>query len=142
MKLKVLVAAHQAPVLAEAAFSLKAEGFEVISATNGLQALKQACASLPDLIILDAMLPDIDGLAVCEILQRLPSTASIPILLLTASPGDVAGMVEAEGGANGYATRPVTANELVLRANEILLRRDGAQLEEGDPESAPILHPL
>jgi DNA-binding response OmpR family regulator len=134
MKLKVMVAEHEADVLTSTVHSLKIAGYEIIPTTTGLQALKQACARLPNLIILDALLPDIDGPAVCEILQRLPSTASIPIILLTSSPGEVQFAVGAERGANGYLAKPFKAAKLVLMVNEILLRREEENLAEGDLE--------
>ncbi|MDB6112353.1 MAG: two component transcriptional regulator, winged helix family [Pedosphaera sp.] len=136
MKLKVLVAEHEAGLLAVAASSLETGGYQVISAINGLQALKQACASLPDLIILDALLPDIDGRAVCEILHRLPSTAHIPILMLSGSPGKEPDMIGSESWADGYITKPLIATQLVLRANEILMRMGETHLPGSHLESA------
>jgi DNA-binding response OmpR family regulator len=65
-------------------FNLKKAGFDVLTATDGAQALKQARSALPHLIVLDLMLPEIDGLEVCKILRRDAATARIPIIMLTA----------------------------------------------------------
>src|SRR5271165_48843 len=93
MRQKILVAEDQRDTLDLVGFSLSAEGYDIITAATGLEALKQARATLPDLIILDATLPDIDGATVCDILRRLPSTAPTPILMLTnqteSGPSDV-----------------------------------------------------
>ena len=71
------------------AFNLEAEGYAVITATSSLEALNRARAILPDLIVLDLMLPELDGFSVCEILRRLPSTAPIPIIMLAEQIRDV-----------------------------------------------------
>ncbi|MDB6064807.1 MAG: two component transcriptional regulator, winged helix family [Pedosphaera sp.] len=102
------------------AFNLEAEGYEVITATDGMQALNRARAILPDLIVLDLMLPELDGLAVCEILHRLPSTGSIPIIMLTAWRGELTRMIGLEAGAGDFLTKPFSPRELVNRVNNAL----------------------
>lgn len=101
-------------------FNLKAEGFDVVTAANGPEALNQARALLPDLIVLDLMLPDLDGVAVCEILQRLPSTAPIPVVMLTAWSSELARSVGMEAGAKDYLTKPFSPRELVSRIRRAL----------------------
>ncbi len=96
-------------------YNLKAEGYEVYSAANGPEALNRARAVLPDLIVLDLMLPDLDGIAVCEILHRLPSTAPIPVIMLTAWSSELAQGIGLEAGAEDYMTKPFSPRELVLR---------------------------
>jgi DNA-binding response OmpR family regulator len=101
-------------------FNLKAEGYEVITATTGLEALNQARAALPDLILLDLMLPELDGLAVCEILRQLPSTARIPVIMITAWSSEMARVIGLETGAEDYIIKPFSPRELMLRVNRTL----------------------
>ncbi|MDB6018990.1 MAG: histidine kinase [Pedosphaera sp.] len=102
------------------AFNLKAEGYEVITASTGVEALNQARSALPDLIVLDLMLPELDGLAVCEILHRLPSTALIPIIMVTAWSSENSRVIGLETGAEDYMTKPFSPRELVLRVRNML----------------------
>ncbi len=102
------------------AFNLRAEGHEVITASNGLEALNQARAALPDLIVLDLMMPEMDGMAVCEILNRLPSTARIPVIMLTAWSSELSRIIGLEIGAADYMTKPFSPRELVVRVNKAL----------------------
>jgi DNA-binding response OmpR family regulator len=106
------------------AFNLEAEGYEVITATDGMEALNRARATLPDLIVLDLMLPELDGIAVCEILNRLPSTGCIPIIMLTAWRGELTRLIGMEAGAREYLTKPFSPRELVNRVNSTLRMRD------------------
>ena len=104
-------------------FNLKSEGYDVISASNGMDALNQAREALPDLILLDLMLPELDGLAVCEILHRIPSTAKIPIIMLTAWSSELSRIIGLETGADDYITKPFSPRELMLRVNRTLRSR-------------------
>jgi DNA-binding response OmpR family regulator len=80
-------------------FNLRAEGYDVVTAANGLEALDRARAVLPDLIVLDLMMPELDGLSVCEILRRLPSTAPIPVIMLTAWKSELTRIIGMDTGA-------------------------------------------
>jgi len=110
-------------------FSLKKAGFDVITATDGAQALKQARSALPHLIVLDLMLPEMDGLEVCKILRRDSATARIPIIMLTAKAAEVDRIVGLELGADDYVTKPFSPRELVLRVNKVLRRNQPDQAE-------------
>jgi DNA-binding response OmpR family regulator len=110
-------------------FNLKKAGFDVIAATDGAQALKKARSALPRLIVLDLMLPEIDGLEVCKMLRRDPATARIPIIMLTAKAAEVDRIVGLELGADDYVTKPFSPRELVLRINKVLRRGQSDQVE-------------
>lgn len=120
MTAKILVVDDEPDIVELVAFNLRAEGFEVFSAGSGPEALNQARAHLPDLIVLDLMLPDLDGVAVREILRRLPSTAPIPVIMLTAWSSELARIIGLETGAEDYLTKPFSPRELVLRVKNAL----------------------
>jgi DNA-binding response OmpR family regulator len=125
---KILVVDDEQDIVELVAFNLRAEGFEVFSAASGPEALNRARAILPDLIVLDLMLPDLDGVAVCEILHRLPSTAPIPVIMLTAWSSELARIIGLETGAEDYLTKPFSPRELVSRIRNALQaveERDG-----------------
>jgi two-component system phosphate regulon response regulator PhoB len=103
-------------------FNLKQAGFDVITATDGTEALKCARTHLPALVVLDLMLPEVDGLEVCKRLRRDDATAGIPILMLTARAAEVDRVVGLELGADDYVTKPFSPRELVLRIKKILQR--------------------
>jgi DNA-binding response OmpR family regulator len=112
-------------------------GFTVLTAANGIQGLHGARRHLPDLIVLDVFLPDLDGLSVCEILRRQPSTARIPILMLTALGGQLSRLAGLESGADDYVIKPVRPRDLVRRAT-LLVRHDGPEQNcETSMSSAP-----
>ncbi len=110
-------------------FNLKKAGFNVITATDGAAALKKARSDQPDLIVLDLMMPEMDGLEVCRILRRDSATARIPIIMLTAKAAEVDRIVGLELGADDYVTKPFSPRELVLRVNKVLRRGQPAQAE-------------
>ncbi len=93
-------------------FNLRGCGFTVITAGDGLDALKKARSIVPDLILLDLMLPELDGFGVCEILRREPETARIPIIMVTAISSQFARMAGLEAGANDYITSHSAQNSL------------------------------
>lgn len=102
------------------AFNLRAEGYDVATAASGSEALEQARALHPDLIVLDLMLPELDGMAVCEILHRLPATALIPVIMLTAWKSEISRLIGLQTGATDYITKPFSPRDLVARVKQVL----------------------
>ena len=102
-------------------YNLAKEGYEVVIATDGSQALETARASNPDLIILDIMLPKLSGLEVCRILRK---EMTVPILMLTAKTEEVDKIVGLEVGADDYLTKPFSMRELIARIRAMLRRAD------------------
>ena len=120
MKTKILVVDDEPDVVELVDFNLKAAGYDVVTATDGEEALKKARAVLPSLIILDLMLPEVDGLEVCKILRRDPQTSGIPIIMLTAKAAEIDRILGLELGADDYVTKPFSPRELVLRVKRLL----------------------
>jgi DNA-binding response OmpR family regulator len=120
MPKRILVVDDDPDALELLSFSLKKAGFSIGTARNGLDALKKACSVAPDLILLDLMMPELDGLAVCETLRRDPSTAAIPIIFVTAVSSEFGRLTGLEAGASAYITKPYSPRELVNRVKAIL----------------------
>jgi DNA-binding response OmpR family regulator len=127
MKSTILVVDDEPEAVELVEFNLKQAGFSVTTATDGEEALKKAKATLPALIVLDLMLPEIDGLEVCKLLRRDPATAGIPIIMLTAKAAEIDRVVGLELGADDYITKPFSPRELILRIRKILQRREAAE---------------
>lgn len=118
-------------------FNLTQAGFKVASALDGPAALQKARQLKPDLIVLDVMLPEMDGLEVCKILRRDPDFNAIPIIMLTARAAEVDRVVGLEIGADDYLTKPFSPRELTLRIKKLLQRRENplttrARIEVGE----------
>ena len=122
MKPKILVVDDEPDAVELVSFNLKAAGFEVVTAADGAEALKRAKEHQPDLLVLDVMLPEVDGLEVCKIIRRDPSVAHIPIIMLTAKAAEIDRVLGLELGADDYVTKPFSPRELVLRIRKILDR--------------------
>ena len=122
LKQKILIVDDEPEAVELVEFNLKQAGFEVATAADGEAALKQAKAHLPALVVLDLMLPEIDGLEVCKLLRRDPTTAKIPIIMLTAKAAEIDRVLGLELGADDYVTKPFSPRELVLRVRKILQR--------------------
>lgn len=122
MKPKILVVDDEPDALEVLGFKLREAGFTPIFADDGAGALTAVRAEKPDLIVLDLMLPEIDGLEVCKILRRDPTTATIPILMLTAKAAEMDRVLGLELGADDYVTKPYSPRELVLRIRKLLKR--------------------
>jgi two-component system, OmpR family, alkaline phosphatase synthesis response regulator PhoP len=108
-------------------FHLTRAGCDVRTAATGRAALEAVQAARPDLLILDLMLPDIDGFGVCEILRRHPGTATIPIIILSAWSSPDARHLGIDLGALDYLTKPFSPRELVARVQRLLALRPDAQ---------------
>ncbi len=122
MKPKILVVDDEPDAVELVSFNLKAAGFDVVTAADGAEALKRAKEHQPDLLVLDVMLPEVDGLEVCKIIRRDPSVAHIPIIMLTAKAAEIDRVLGLELGADDYVTKPFSPRELVLRIRKILDR--------------------
>lgn len=122
MKSKILVVDDEPEAVELVDFNLKQAGFDVVSAADGTEALKKARSVLPNLIVLDLMLPEVDGLEVCKMLRRDPATSKIPIVMLTAKAAEIDRVLGLELGADDYITKPFSPRELVLRVKKILQR--------------------
>jgi DNA-binding response OmpR family regulator len=121
-KQKILVVDDEPDAIELIEFNLKQAGFEVLTAADGDEALRKARTSHPSLIVLDVMLPEIDGLDVCKILRRDPSTVSLPIIMVTAKAAELDRVIGLELGADDYVTKPFSPRELVLRIKKLLQR--------------------
>jgi DNA-binding response OmpR family regulator len=121
-KHKILVVDDEPEAVELVEFNLRQAGFNVASAADGTEAVTKARALLPSLIVLDVMLPELDGLEVCKMLRRDPATSAIPIILLTAKAAEIDRILGLELGADDYLTKPFSPRELVLRVKKILHR--------------------
>ena len=108
-------------------FNLEREGYAVLQAPDGRQGLELARSRRPDLILLDLMLPVMDGFAVCRELERDPETSSIPVVMLTARGEAVDRILGLELGADDYVVKPFNVRELLLRIRAILRRQSQVQ---------------
>src|SRR5882724_9014925 len=104
MRKKILVVDDDADIVELLSFNLKQAGFAIGTAANGIEALKKVRSMLPDLVLLDLMLPEMDGFAVCEILRRDANTAAIPVIMITALSGELARLSGLDCGASDYVT--------------------------------------
>jgi two-component system, OmpR family, alkaline phosphatase synthesis response regulator PhoP len=115
----VLVVEDETSIASFVALYLKNAGYRIQTAGTGREALERAAAEKPSLIVLDLMLPDVDGLEVC---RRIRQTSDVPILMLTARDEDVDKIIGLEVGADDYLTKPFNPRELVARVKSVLRR--------------------
>lgn len=101
-------------------FNLKHAGYAIGTASNGVEAIKKARSLSPDLILLDVMMPELDGFAVCEILRRDSATAGIPIMMLTALSGELGRLAGLGSGATDFLSKPFSPRLLVKRIENLL----------------------
>ena len=117
---KILVVDDEVNITQILEFSIGAEGYEVIAAQNGEEAIDKARREQPDLIILDIMMPIIDGYEACRILKSNPLTKNIPVILLTAKGRDIDRRLGYEVGATDYIIKPFSPNKLVDKIHKLL----------------------
>ncbi|MDB6027157.1 MAG: two component transcriptional regulator, winged helix family [Verrucomicrobiales bacterium] len=133
----ILVVDDEADALELISYNLKQAGFSVATSMDGADALAKARSLLPALIILDVMLPEMDGFEVCKTLRREAATEAIPIIMLTAKTAEMDRVLGLELGSDDYVTKPFSPRELVLRVRKLLDRTHVAaqqkdQLRVGD----------
>lgn len=129
VKPRILVVDDEPDTLDLIEFNLRGAGYDVSTSDNGSEALQKARRVLPDLIILDLMLPELDGLEVCKILRVDPATREIPILMLTARAEEIDRVLGLELGARDYVTKPFSPRELVLRVRNLLKPKQSEETE-------------
>src|SRR3990170_1274474 len=122
MAAKILIVDDEQDILTLLEYNLEKAGFQVVSAEDGPEAIELAKRGKPDLIILDIMLPSMEGTEVCKILKRESATSSIPVIMLTAKGEEVDRIVGLELGADDYITKPFSPRELILRVKAVLKR--------------------
>jgi len=127
---KILVADDDDILLDLVSFRLEAEGHEIISARDGVEALNMVREHSPDLVILDAMMPVINGAEVLREIREDAELADLPVMMLTARKGDDDVVASLRAGASDYMTKPFMPQELAVRV-EMLLRRSHAQRRAG-----------
>lgn len=138
MAYRVLLVEDDATLRETVAYNLSRQGYEVLTADNGYDALETARRGQPDLLLLDVMLPGIDGFEVCRLLRR---EMSLPILMLTARSDEVDLVVGLEMGADDYLTKPFSMRELMARVKALLRRveliREDLAAERVDAAAEP-----
>lgn len=117
---KILVVDDEIYIVHILDFSLGMEGYEVVTALDGEQALEKLKAERPDLIVLDIMMPKLDGYEVCKNVKGNPDTAHIPVILLSAKGRNVDQKMGFDVGADDYITKPFSPRKLVERINQLL----------------------
>ena len=119
---KILLVDDEVDILEFISYNLKKEGYKVYTAQNGAEAIKIAEKTLPDLIILDVMMPEMDGIAACEEIRRIPSLSHTMIAFLTARGEDYSQIAGFDAGADDYITKPIRPKVLVSRVKALLKR--------------------
>ncbi|MEZ4654947.1 MAG: response regulator transcription factor [Candidatus Eisenbacteria bacterium] len=130
-KARILVVDDEEDILELIRYNLDREGFQVQTVDSGLEAIHAAETTLPDLIILDLMMPGVDGLQVCSQLRGSPPTADLPIVILTARDDDEDIVRGLQAGADDYMTKPFTPKVLLARVQAVLRRRRREIPDEG-----------
>lgn len=125
---KILVVEDDPELMALLCFNLRNAGFAIGSATDGIEAIKKARSLAPDLILLDVMLPELDGFAVCEILRRDAALARVPVVMLTALSSEFGRITGLAAGANEYLPKPFSIKELISQVSRHLKTEPAAAL--------------
>ena len=125
----ILIVDDEADILEMLQYNLEKEGYAVLTARHGKSALEQS-RHKPDLVLLDVMMPEMDGWEVCRRLKQDPNTASIPVLFLTAKGAEMDEVVGLELGAEDYIVKPISMRKLLARVRAVLrryeTRKDGS----------------
>jgi phosphate regulon transcriptional regulator PhoB len=132
MALRVLIVEDEPDIRDLLVFHLEREGYQVTKCRSGEEAVRLAQAAPPDLLLLDVMLPEMDGLEVCRRLRRDPHTQAIPIVMLTARGDEMDRVLGLELGADDYVVKPFSPRELVARIRAVLRRA------RPSPGTAPV----
>ena len=134
MDKKILVIEDDPATLRLVDYTLRHKGYQVLTASNGLEGMRKACNEKPALIILDVMLPGMDGFEICHRLRSEPDTAQVLIMMFSAKAQEIDRDTGLKVGADDYLTKPVDPSVLVSRVESLLTRKTG------DRHSAEVPH--
>jgi len=129
-KERILVVDDEEDILELLKYNLNREGYKVVSASSGEKCLQKAASEKPDLIVLDLMLPGIDGLEVTKILKNDSNTLHIPIIMLTAKGEEADIVAGLELGADDYVTKPFSPRILIARVRAVIRRKDKSKKDD------------
>lgn len=135
MDKSILVVDDEQDIVDLISYNLSKEGFKVTTASNGTEAVAQALLHRPDLVILDIMMPGMDGFEVCRALRTNPATSSVAIMFLTAKAGEIDQILGLELGADDYIQKPISPRVLIARVKTLLRR--GAESVRTETIAAP-----
>ena len=130
-RFRILIIEDEAHIIELIKFNLESNGFEVITAMDGLTGLKTIEQEKPDLVLLDLMLPQMDGIEVCKNAKMNPEIKEIPIIMLTARGSEMDKVLGLEIGADDYMTKPFSIRELIARI-KVVLRRSNKETPQID----------
>ena len=120
--IKILLVDDEPDILEIVGFNLSKEGYNIITANNGTEAVKKAKKENPQLIILDVMMPEMDGIEACELIRQIPELKDVIITFLTARGEDYSQLAGFKAGADDYITKPIRPKVLVSKVNALLRR--------------------
>lgn len=132
---KILLVDDEIDILEFISYNLEKEGFRVFTASNGIEALKTAEKHQPHLILLDVMMPEMDGIAACEEIRKIPTLKNTLIAFLTARGEDYSQIAGFEAGADDYITKPIRPKVLISRVKALLKRFSAGTVEAPAPVS-------
>jgi DNA-binding response OmpR family regulator len=128
MKKRILLVEDDPSAIRLVSFTLEQEGYEVLTASNGLEGLRKAREEKPDLLVLDVMLPGLDGFEVCQRLRADAETASLPVLMLSAKAQEIDRTTGMKVGADDYLPKPADPAEIIARVASLLEKSAATQV--------------
>tara|TARA_R110000868_G_scaffold360484_2_gene622506 strand:+ start:2232 stop:2912 length:681 start_codon:yes stop_codon:yes gene_type:complete len=129
-EIKILLVDDEPDILEIVGYNLSNEGYQIITAKNGVEAVKKAKKGLPHLIILDVMMPEMDGIEACEIIRKNPDLKDTIITFLTARGEDYSQVAGFDAGADDYITKPIKPKVLVSKVKALLRRYNQQDVED------------
>lgn len=135
---RILLVDDEEDILEFVSYNLEREGFKVFTARNGKEAILKVTKVKPDLVILDVMMPEMDGIAACEEIRKLPGCRDVVIAFLTARGEDYSQIAGFDAGADDYITKPIRPKVLISRVKALLKRSGGTTPDTGEQEK--VLH--
>ena len=137
---RILLVDDEEDILEFVSYNLEREGFKVFTGRNGREAIQMVTKIKPDLVILDVMMPEMDGIAACEEIRKLPGCGDMVIAFLTARGEDYSQIAGFDAGADDYITKPIRPKVLISRVKALLKRSGGAIPTETGSDQEKVLH--
>ncbi len=138
-KYKILLVDDEEDILEFLAYNLRKVGYEVFTATDGLLGVQKAKEVIPDLIVLDVMMPNMDGMEACEILNNIEELKHTIKIFLTARNEDYSQIAGFDAGADDYVSKPIKPKVLISRINALLRRRDKGLSKDNDSDDSHLI---